>query len=67
MSNKPDWKDAPEGAMFWAAETADHLEAWYKKAGDSWFCLGVDSYNAFKTHWYGLGGNLGRDDLEPRP
>lgn len=65
--SKPDWNEAPADAGFWAPDTNDFNEAWYKTDGESWFCVGVDAYRVFGTAWYGLGRRMLRDDLEARP
>lgn len=65
--DKPDWNKAPEDATYWAPETKDFNESWYKQGDDCWFCVNVDSFNVFGSPWYGLGRRMLRDDLEPRP
>jgi hypothetical protein len=65
--NKPDWKDAPQDATNWAPETEDRHESWYKKDGDAWACVAVDSYRVFKSRWFYLGAQTPRIDMEPRP
>lgn len=64
---KPDWNEAPQGATHWAPETDDYHESWYKKDGESWACMAVDSYRAFTSPWFYLGTYTPRIDLEQRP
>lgn len=65
--SKPEWKDAPEDAMFLAPETDDYHASWYKLEDECWFCVSTDAYRVFNSPWYALGRRMLRDDLEPRP
>lgn len=66
--DKPDWKDAPEDATHYGQETADFHESWYRQWTDgSWSCVSVDSRRVHNAGWFGLGYQMGRTDLEPRP
>jgi hypothetical protein len=56
----PDLSKMPEGASHWAAETDDHMEAWYKHDGQSWSCLNTYWAAENPNSWYGLGTSLKR-------